>query len=106
VVFTATSQNEILTDNIWICDSGACGHYCKSDKGLFNVKDINEKITVGNGESMKAIKVGSFKCYVIQPNGSSVNVTLKEVKYAPELWVNLFSISKALKNGFDLSNKG
>jgi hypothetical protein len=33
-------------------------------------------------------------------------VTLKEVKYAPELWVNLFSISKALKNGFDFSNKG
>ena len=41
VVFTATSKNEILTDDIWICDSGACGHYCKSDKGLCDVKDIN-----------------------------------------------------------------
>jgi hypothetical protein len=95
----ATSKNEILTDDIWICDSEACGHYCKSDKGLFDVKDINEKITVGNGESMKAIKVVSL-------NGSSVNVTLKEVKYVSELWVNLFSISKALNNGFNLSNKG
>jgi hypothetical protein len=47
VVFTATSKNEILTDDIWICNSGACGHYCKSDKGLFDVKDINEKITAG-----------------------------------------------------------
>jgi hypothetical protein len=55
---------------------------------------------------MKAIKVGSLKCHVIQINGSSVDVTVKEVKYVPELWVNLFSISKALKNGFDLSNKG
>jgi hypothetical protein len=55
---------------------------------------------------MKAIKVGSLKCHVIQRNGSSVNMTLKEVKYVPELWVNLFSISKALKKGFDLSNKG
>jgi hypothetical protein len=106
VVSTATSKNEILTDDIWICDSGACGHYCKSDKGLFDIKDINEKMTVGNGESMKAIKVGSLKCHVIQLNDSSVNVTLKEVKFVPELWVNLFSISKALKNGFDLSNKG
>jgi hypothetical protein len=107
VVFTATSKNEILTDDIWICDIGACGHYCKSEKkGLFDVKDINEKITVGNGESMKAIKVGSLKCHVIQFNGSFVNVTLKEVKYVPEWCVNLFSISKALKNGFDLSNKG
>jgi hypothetical protein len=89
-----------------ICDSGACGHYCKSDKGFFDVKDINEKITVGNSESMKEIKVGSLKCHVIQLNGSSVDVTLKEVKYVPGFSVNLFSISKALKNGFDLSNKG
>jgi hypothetical protein len=105
MAFTATLKNEILTDDIWICDSGACGHYCKSDKGLFDVKDINEKITLGNGDSMKAIKVGSLKCHVIQLNGSSVDVTLKEVNYFPELWMNLFSISKALKNGFNLSNK-
>jgi hypothetical protein len=55
---------------------------------------------------MKATKVGSLKCHVTQLNGSSVNVTLKEVKYALELWVNLFGISKALKNGFNLRNKG
>jgi hypothetical protein len=50
--------------------------------------------------------VVSIKCHVIQCNGSNVVETVKEVKYDPELWVNLFSISKALKNGFDLSNKG
>jgi hypothetical protein len=33
-------------------------------------------------------------------------VALKEVKFIPEMWVNLFSISKALKNGFNLRNKG
>jgi hypothetical protein len=60
----------------------------------------------GNGDSMKAIKVGSLKCHVIQLYGSSVNLALKEVKYVPELWVNFFCISKALKNGFNLSNKG
>jgi hypothetical protein len=72
-----TSKNKILTDDIWICGSGACGNFCKSDKGLFDVKDINEKITVGNGQSMKAIKVGSLKFHVIQLNGSSVDVTFK-----------------------------
>jgi hypothetical protein len=55
---------------------------------------------------MKAIKVGSLKCHAIQLNGSSVDLTIKKVKDVPELWVNLFSISKALKNGFNLSNKG
>jgi hypothetical protein len=80
VAFTATSKNEILTDNIWICDSGACGHYCKSDKGLFDAEDINEKIM-----SMKATKIRSLKYHVIQLNGSSVNQILKGVKYIPEL---------------------
>ena len=57
-------------------------------------------------KSMIAAKVGSLKCKVIQVDGSSLDVTLHEVKYVPELWVNLFSINKALKNGFNLSNKG
>jgi hypothetical protein len=54
---------------------------------------------------MEAIKFRYLKCHVVQLNGSSVNVTLKEVKYVPELWVNLFRISKSLKHRFDLSNK-
>jgi hypothetical protein len=46
VDFTATSKNEILTDDICLSDSGACGKYFKSDEGLLDVKDINENITV------------------------------------------------------------
>jgi hypothetical protein len=73
VVFTV--KNKILTDDIWICDSGACKHNCKSDEGLFAVKDINDKITVGSDESMKVIKVGNLKCHVIQLNGSNVDIS-------------------------------
>jgi hypothetical protein len=40
VVFKATSHNEILKDDIWICDSGACGHYCNSDKWLFGWEHV------------------------------------------------------------------
>jgi hypothetical protein len=55
---------------------------------------------------MKATKVGSLKCHVIQRNGSTVYVALNEVKYVPELWLNLFSISNALNIGFNSNNKG
>jgi hypothetical protein len=64
-VFTATSKNGTLSDDIWICDSGACGHYCMSTEGMFNIRDIDEKITVGNDNSMTATKVGSLKRRVI-----------------------------------------
>jgi hypothetical protein len=35
-----------------------------------------------------AIKVGSLKCYVIQLNSSSVDVTIKEVKYVTKIKLN------------------
>jgi hypothetical protein len=55
---------------------------------------------------MKAINVGSLKCHGIQFNGSSVDMTIRDIKNVLELWVNLVSIINALKNGFDMSNKG
>jgi hypothetical protein len=85
VVFAATAKNEMSTEDIWICDSGACGHYCNSTKGLFNIEEINESITVCNGKSMMATKVGSLKCRIIQVDGSGLEITLPEVKYVPEL---------------------
>jgi hypothetical protein len=106
VVFTATSKNGTLSNNIWICDSGACGHYCKSIEGMFNLKDIAETITVGNGNSMTAAKVGSLRHCIVQLNGSTLDVTINEVKYVPHLCANLLSINKAIKNGFNLSNNG
>jgi gag-polypeptide of LTR copia-type len=106
VAFSATSESDNLHNDIWICDSGACGHYCNFLEGLQDVKTINEEITVRNGKTMMNTKVGNLKCRVEQLDGSSLDVTLNEVKYVPDLWINLFSINKALKNGFNLSNKG
>jgi hypothetical protein len=77
-----------------------------STEGMFNISDIDEKITVGNGNSMTATKVGSLKCHIIQLDGSVLNITINKVKYVPKLCANLFSINKAMKNGFSLSNKG
>jgi hypothetical protein len=43
---------------------------------------------------------------VVQENGLTQDIILTEVKYVPELWVNLFLIGKALKNGFNIGNEG
>jgi hypothetical protein len=45
-----------------------------------------------------ATKVGDLKCEVTQVNGSKFEVTLKELKYVSELWVNLFIIKVWLGN--------
>jgi hypothetical protein len=66
-------------------------------EGLRNVKDINEKNTIGNGHTMVATKHGDLKCDVNKVNGSKFEVTLKEVNYVPELWDDLFSNNSTLK---------
>jgi hypothetical protein len=94
VVFADTAKSEKFTEDIWICDSAACGHYCNFTKDLFNIEEINESITVGNSKSMLATKVGSLKCRIIQVDGSGVDITLHEVKYVPELWINLLALTR------------
>jgi hypothetical protein len=54
---------------------------------------------------MLAKKVGSLRYTVQQKNGEKFVVIRKDVKFVPELWVHLFSISKALKHGFNLGNE-
>jgi hypothetical protein len=66
-------------------------HFCKLIQGMFNLKDIAEAITVGNGNTMMGTKVGSLKRHVIQLNGSTLDITINEVK----LVHNLCAISLA-----------
>jgi hypothetical protein len=91
---------------MWILDSGASCHYCQSAEGLTDVKEIDESIMIGNGNSMKSIKIGNLKCEETQINGEKLTITLNDVKYVLSLCVNLFSLNKALKKGFKVSNDG
>ena len=54
---------------------------------------------------MVATKKGMLPCMIKQSNGKNVNCSL-EVKVIPEIWCNLFSITVAMKKGFELSSKG
>jgi hypothetical protein len=75
-------------------------------EGLTDVKDINESIKIGNGGAMPACKIGNLNCEVIQNDGRKFAVSLKNVKFIPGIWSNLFNLNKALMNGFTLANDG
>jgi hypothetical protein len=92
-----------LTNHIWIWDSGACCPYCNNEEGLYNVKAINEDIVVGNGKTMRATMIGNLKRKVIQLDETTKVTVIHDVKYVPELYANLFSVNKALKKGFKIS---
>jgi hypothetical protein len=100
------SINEKSTRNIWLGDSGASCHMSKSDDGYINHKDISSYIQLGNGEKLKATKIGDKQMTIIQKDGHKCQVILKDCKYVPGMRVNLFSITKALEQGWKLSNNG
>jgi hypothetical protein len=91
---------------MWILNSGTRCHYCRSAEMLTDVKEIVKSIKIGNYDSMKSTKIGNLKCEVTQVNGEKLTITLNDVKYVPSLWVNLFSLNKELKKGFNVCNNG
>jgi hypothetical protein len=68
--------------------------------------EIDESIKIGNGNSMNSTKIGNLKCEVTQVNGEKLTIRINDIKYVPSLCVNLFSLNKALKKGFKISNDG
>jgi hypothetical protein len=66
-----------FANDLWILDSEASCHYCQSVEGLMDIKEINKSIKIGNGDLMKATKIGNLKCEVTQINGEKYTVTLK-----------------------------
>jgi hypothetical protein len=46
---------------LWILDSRESCHYCQSAEGLTDIKEIDELIKIGNGDSMKSTKIGNLK---------------------------------------------
>ena len=85
--------------NVWLCDSGASCFMGPSDEGMCDCQVIDESVTIGNGDSVKAVKIGKRRMTVHQADGSTLDTILPLYKHVPELTVNLFSVLQALDKG-------
>ena len=94
-------------DHVYIGDSGASCHMTNSDEGMFDFKEIHEKIVVGNGQFIIAQKLGKKRGTVQLADGATMDIVLHNVKFVPKLApYNLFSITQAIANGWNIGNKG
>lgn len=71
---------------------------------MFEVKNIQDEITIGNGKLMMATKIRKLKVNIIQKDSSSREVMLTGVKYVPKLFCKLFSITKSQEKGLNIGN--
>ena len=104
--FNFGAQDVGFSNNTWIGDSSTSCHMTNCDEEMFDWKRINEEITIGNGKPMKATKVGLLHLELIQKDGSMRAFKMTNVKYIPELYCKLFSVTTALDKGFHIENKG
>jgi hypothetical protein len=83
---------------IWVGDSGASWHMTNAEEGLHNWRPIKQGMKMGNSSVLEATKFGSITTSFEDPEkGRKILFELKELKYIPELWRNLFSVKAALK---------
>lgn len=95
-------------NDFWIADMGASAHITNDDTYLFNMRETNrnDSITVGNGVTLPVQKIGDLQMTCMQPNNVKATILLQNVKYVPEMMVNLFSLTRVMTDGRKLtSNK-
>jgi hypothetical protein len=85
----------------WLADSGASCHM-----GMYDVTEIDESITMGNGNAIQATKVGKLCRTVKQVNGDHVDIILEGYKCVAGLHMNPFAAVEALDSGWKIGNKG
>jgi hypothetical protein len=84
--------------NTFIADSGASAHMVHSKSLLTDFIEEEGEVKIGDNTEVKSLGTGTFKGYHVNNTGEQVDVTLNKVLLVPDLWVNLFSITKATSN--------
>lgn len=92
---------------LFIADSGASVHLTGSCKGMINLKDLkNDSVTVGNGNSIDAVKIGDKEITILQEDGKEKNVVLQGCKNVPKLGTfSLISLTNSIDKGHQSGNE-
>lgn len=91
-----------VNQDLWVADSGATTHVTPFKQLLTNFVEMKEpgKIVTGNQDG-QVFGRGVF--HYTSAHGPG---TLTDVLYAPSFPVNIFSLDKVMKNGFDIMMSG
>jgi hypothetical protein len=103
---TFPNTQELLMDpNVWIADTAATVHMTPHEMGCTNARKASEvnSITMGNGSNEKAKKIVDIPCTACDKHGNQITeVRMKDVTIIPGGKFNLFSVSKMIKEGWEL----
>ena len=90
--------------NIFIGGSAATSHMTSSKMGVYNLVPINGSVMIGNGKSISCTHKGKLDVICKHKDGSIARETW-DVKILPELNHDLFSFTKAMKDGWQMNGR-
>ena len=93
-----------LGKNIFIGDSAATSHVTSNEMGVYNLVSINESVLIGNGQSISCTHKGNLDDICKHKDESMARETW-DVKIVPQLHHDLFSFSKAMKEGWQMNGQ-
>ena len=93
-----------LEKNIFIGDSAATSHMMSRKLGVYELVPINGSVMIGNGKSISCTHKGKLDVICKHKDGSIARETW-EVKIVPELNHDLFSFTKAMKDGWQMNGR-
>ena len=106
VLMALENDNKNKNNKIWIADTGASSHIVNSLDGMTDLKKKDGGIQVGNGDMAKVHYIGTYHGYITNNKEEKQKIVLTDVLVSFEIIENLFSLTKALKNGAGLINEG
>ena len=93
-----------LGKNIFIGDSAATSNMTSNKKGMYDLVPIKGSVLIGNGKSISCTHKGRLDVICKHKDGSIARETW-DVKIVPELNHDLFSFTKAMKDGWQMNGR-
>ena len=93
-----------IGSNIFIGDLAATSHMTNNRTGVYDLGPIRGSVMIGNGESISCTHKGKLDVICKHKDGSTAKHTW-EVKIVPQLNHDLFSFTKAMKEGWQMNGR-
>ena len=93
-----------LGKNIFIGDSAATSHKTSNKMGVYDLVPIKGSVMIGNEKSISCTHKGKLDVICKHKDGSIARETW-DVKIVPELNHDLFSFTKAMKDGWQMNGR-
>ena len=93
-----------IGNDIFIGDSAATSHMTNNRTGVYDLVPIRGSVMIGNGESISCTHKGKLDVICKHKDGSTARLTW-EVKIVPQLNHDIFSFTKAMKEGWLMNGR-